>query len=259
MELLNAIGQHLGFFLQKIVYYGINNANDTWQKLSLLLTTCDLCGGKCQQYPLLCQHCFNDLALFKLNVCQGDLLNWPAVNRALPKISIDHLVCLSPYQEPFSPWLKQLKYQGRFEITKLLASLLSQYWLTRAQDFPSLCHVELILAVPLHIKKWQRRGYNQSHLLAKQFAKQCQIPYDAYGLQRLTHSSAQVKKGATTRRTTSPQDFYASRASYPEHILLIDDVITTGATASAIASTLKAKGVKTVTLLTLCLTLYHND
>ncbi len=107
-----------------------------YSKFLFSLGLCDLCGNNladntlCNEITpkqtLLCSSCFTDLPLFKQDLIQGDLLNWPSVNKALPNSHFDHLVCLSPYLPPFTQWLPQFKYHGRFELAALFANLLAQ-------------------------------------------------------------------------------------------------------------------------------------
>jgi ComF family protein len=234
------------------------------RKLSLAFACCDLCGGNCQRYSLVCQACASDLPIFHLDKVQADLLNWPAINQLLPNIHFDHLLCLSPYSAPFSQWLKQLKYHGRFELAPFLSDLLAEqlnaFWLqSKSCKVPE--QPALILSVPLHSKKWQSRGYNQAHLLAKSVANKVDIPYDCGGLIRKKLAESQVGKSGKARRKSLQNTFAVTlkHEQLPHHVLLIDDVVTTGATASEIAKKLKQFGVKKITVAAICLSLPHVD
>jgi len=224
--------------------------------LTLNFSSCDLCGLQCQTYPLLCEHCYNDLSLFKYADVQGDLLNWPAINRSLPNHTFEQLICLAPYLWPFTLWLTQLKYQGRFEIANLFAQLLNDCWLslstrTTAQKSP------LILAVPLHVKKWQSRGFNQAHLIADAFSQLAKIPYRPEFIIRTVHTDSQVGQSGGARRKNLRNAFslQSDNLILPEHVILIDDVVTTGSTANEICRLLKKHGVQRITLLSVCLSL----
>ena len=229
-----------------------------WHQLKAFFVTqlcsCDLCGCPCRQYSLLCQTCASDLPFFKTADIRGDLLNWPAVNRALPDIAFDHLVALSPYQWPLSSWLKQLKYQGRFELAPLLGQLLADYWLTHISPYLEQ-QPELVLAVPLHFSKWQLRGYNQAHLIAETFAGKLGYPYRATALSREKKTASQVGQGGSARRKNLRRAFAVKAQMLPQHVLLIDDVITTGSTASEISAQLKKQGVLKITVAAVCLAL----
>jgi ComF family protein len=232
-----------------------------YRKFLSSLGLCDLCGNNLQNkttpnQTLLCSSCLTNLPLFKQDLIQGDLLNWPSINKALPKIQFDHLVCLSPYLAPFTQWLPQFKYQGRFELASLFAHLLAQQW--KNENLTSLVSsVDLILSVPLHISKWQVRGYNQAHLLAKYFAHHMQLPYDESALIRSKKNISQVGKTGIQRRNNLANAFTLAKKlpDSTKHVILVDDVLTTGSTASEISKILKCVGVKKVTITAICLTL----
>jgi len=240
------------------------------RKTQLMFTCCDLCNGKCTQYLLLCQHCMNDLPFFDYKLINNDLLNWPALNFILPLHKFDHLVCLAPYKWPFDQWISQFKYYGRFELAQLFAQLLSLQWqklvlgnqaiLNDTVHCQSASAVQAIVAVPLHLTKWQKRGYNQSHLIAKEFSKLTDIPYLASSIVRIKETESQVGKSGTKRRKNLQHAFALNTvnntdAQLPDHILLIDDVVTTGTTANEICNLLKDNGVKKVTLVAACLSI----
>ncbi|MGL1958077.1 MAG: ComF family protein [Colwellia sp.] len=218
---------------------------------------CDLCGNSVHEHALICSACLQDLPLFNQENIQGDLLNWPAINKALPNIYFDHLFCISPYLTPFTQWLPQFKYQGRFELASLFAELIVQQWDSRFITMPA----NVVLSVPLHHSKWQLRGYNQAHLIAKLFAKKRQLPYQASALIRVKKNNSQVGQTGAMRRANlqnnfalSP-DFLSTLSLNKKHVLLIDDVVTTGSTASEISQLLKKSGVEKVTVIAVCLTL----
>lgn len=226
------------------------------KKIKLAASSCELCDGQCEHFSRLCQHCFNDLPIFSLDIVQGNLLNWPAINKALPKYQFDKLFCLAPYLWPFDLWITQLKYHSRFELAPLLAQLLVEHWLL-ALEKKLVRQVDAIIAVPIHITRWQERGFNQSHLLAKKIAMSLELPYLSTALIRNKATEQQVGKTGGQRRKSLKNAFKLSpnQASLPKHIMLIDDVITTGSTANEITQLLKKNGVQTVTLMTVCLTL----
>lgn len=232
-----------------------------WKNIVFKLGSCDLCGGannisqpNNHLTPLLCAFCRQDLALFDQTKVQGDLLNWPKIYQALPHIHFDHLFCAAPYISPFTKWLPQFKYQGRFELAQLFAELIYQQWLTaNNNDFSSK---PLLLSVPLHITKWQVRGYNQAHLIAKIFAKRLSYHYQPSLIKRLHKNDSQVGQTGAMRRHNLIDAFEVdSLYIFPEHVILIDDVVTTGSTVSEISRLLKLAGVQTVTVVAVCLSL----
>lgn len=229
-------------------------------KVRLLVSCCTLCGNTCQQHQLLCQYCQQDLPYFKRELLGYDLLLWPAIKQLLPKAQFDHLLSLGPYHWPFSLWISQLKYQGRTELSGLLAYLLNQHWQQYLVEKNAKTPPEntVLLSVPLHISKWQSRGFNQAHLLAKRFAKQFNYNYQPELLIREKVTESQVGKSGVERRKNLAHAFAINTAYshiLTEHVVLIDDVVTTGTTANAICKLLKKRGVQTITLLSICLAL----
>jgi len=230
-----------------------------YQQALQALTCCDLCGLPCQKYLQLCQYCYQDLPLFQYHTIQGDLLNWPAIYRHLPAVNFDHLLCLAPHQQPLNHWVSQLKYNGRFEIAKLLGHMLADNFL-QLLNKQLIAKPDMVIAVPLHLSRWQNRGYNQAHLIAKCFIKKL-LPMEAIEycpdmLIRTKKTEQQVGQSGAKRRKNLKNAFsIKSDIALPEHVMLIDDVVTTGTTASEISYLLKQHGVKTVTLMAVTLSL----
>jgi ComF family protein len=211
---------------------------------------------------MLCDFCFTDLPLFDLEMVKGNLLLWPAISSLLPKRKFTHLICVAPYHWPIDLWVRQLKYQGRFELIPLLSSLLLQQWQNslKQQMTNNKCFIPptLLLTVPINIKKWQKRGFNQTKLLAKKFAAQANIKYLPKALERINEHTDQAGKTGVIRRKNLRGAFTLSPdliSVLPEQVLLLDDVVTTGSTCNEICRILKQHGVKEITILSLCLSL----
>lgn len=238
----------------------VNTIKQLIYKSTLVLSSCDLCGNQCQVHPLLCQHCLKDLPKFNYKLISADLLNWPTINKIIPEQSFDHLHSLSPHTWPYSQWIGSLKYNGRFELAGLLARLLHNSWeksidkhnINQHQILP-----ELVLAVPLHITKWQYRGYNQAHLIAKKFAKHSKIKYRSDLLCRVSDTDTQVGKSGAERRKRLKNafDITNNAIALPKHVILIDDVVTTGTTVNEVSALLKQNGVEKVTVLSITISL----
>lgn len=218
------------------------------------LSCCLLCGQNCAWNKQLCSYCQQDLIRFNYQHIDGDLLNWPAINQILPKAQFDRLVCLAPHQWPMDHWLRQLKYQRHFQLAPLLAELFVNQW--QALTTSNHSCPELITCVPMHISRWQQRGFNQSHLIARTIAQQLAIPYQPALLSKIKPTTAQVGQSGQQRRRNLKDAFaIASTEDLPKHIMLVDDVVTTGSTANEIVNLLKRHGVRTVTLAAITLAL----
>lgn len=111
----------------------------------------------------------------------------------------------------------------------------------------SFSDVDLIAPVPLHPKKYEQRGYNQSELIAKGISEIITRPLVADLLKRVIENPTQTRKGRYERWTNVDGIFELKEPDKvkKKHILLVDDVVTTGSTLEAcIAATLKAEGAK---------------
>lgn len=223
------------------------------QSIRDLLSRCDMCQQSCQRYTMLCNTCNADLNKLQLNQYQSNLLNHPLIRRNLPQIHFNKLVALAPYAPPFSQWIGQLKYQGRFEVSNLLADVFSDHLKQQLsiEDMP-----ELLLPVPMHSRRLRSRLYNQSALLGQRLAKRLAIEYRDNVLNKRVNNKQQVGQTGAQRRQYLKSTFSVdTKCALPKHVGLIDDVVTTGATASELAQELKKHGVETVTVLSICLSM----
>jgi ComF family protein len=109
----------------------------------------------------------------------------------------------------------------------------------------------LLIPVPLHKTRVRERGYNQSELLCKVIAAETGIGYDANILQRIRYTKSQTKLDEATRSVNVKNAFKVSQRDRisKKTILLIDDVITTGATINACAKELIRNGAKEVIII----------
>jgi ComF family protein len=132
--------------------------------------------------------------------------------------------------------IHDLKYQGRKDIGVFLGNL---YGVTLRQS-EKFSKAELIIPVPLHIRKQRTRGYNQSEYIAEGLSKTMQIPFNAKALKRIVHTTSQTKKGRYERFENVDRVFKVVQPEIVQgrHVLLVDDVITTGSTLTACAEVL---------------------
>jgi len=111
---------------------------------------------------------------------------------------------------------------------------------------------DVVVPMPLHWRRKWQRGFNQAELLARRTARRCGIPM-SNSVRRIRSTAAQAGLSNAMRRENVAGAFRLKnrRAIQGRRVLLIDDVMTTGATASACALALKRGGAASVTLLAL--------
>lgn len=110
--------------------------------------------------------------------------------------------------------------------------------------------VTAVVPVPLARARERERGYNQASLLAERIARDCGVPLHGRWLARLRDTPAQSDLTAAERRANVRHAFGASSAVRGAHVVLVDDVMTTGATVSECACVLRAAGASAVGVLT---------
>ena len=226
------------------------------------LSQCILCQGKCQNLPLICQYCCADLPYISSSAkkqssqeySHESLLLSPKVSSNISHKNIDDLYCLTTYQWPLNTWLNQLKYQHKFELAKLIANIINRHFESLLETLKSEQYV--IIAMPIHITRWQERGFNQSHLIARQLANLSGITYQPDLIVRHKKTESQVGKDGAARRKNIKGAFkVVNLEGLPDHIIIVDDVVTTGTSGNELAHLLKKSGVLKVTLLTAAIAL----
>lgn len=124
--------------------------------------------------------------------------------------------------------IHELKYKSRENAGKTLA-----HWVTERLSFNDE-KPDILVSVPLHPKKLKERGYNQLHVFTETLSTFYSIPFDHELIQRNHYSKAQALKDKKHRLETA-NPFSLSKPISGKHVLLIDDVFTTGNTVSSIA------------------------
>ena len=132
--------------------------------------------------------------------------------------------------------MQAVKYQGNQEAGLWMGELLGNAML-QSKRFN---HINAIIPVPLHRQKEQQRGYNQAYLLAKGLSNILHAPVVDGVLIRQTFTATQTHKGRTDRMNILQNAFALTtpESLYQKHLLLVDDIITTGATLEACGQTL---------------------
>jgi ComF family protein len=144
-----------------------------------------------------------------------------------------------------------LKYSDRHELLTLFAPML------RGAGHELLAHADCLIPMPLHRWRLWSRRFNQAALLALRLGRDTGLPVELDALRRLKRTASQVDLSWHERRANVEGAFAVPAGKADKvrgrHVLLIDDVITTGATVEACARALKQAGAKEVDVLALAL------
>lgn len=146
--------------------------------------------------------------------------------------------------------MHEIKYKGNRELARYMGELMGEAILNTHR----FTDIDALVPLPLHPLKEKRRGYNQSDLLCRGMASVMRLPLLEHAVVRCENTESQTRKSRVDRWTNMEGKFALAEASTlaGKHILLVDDVITTGATLEACGrELLKANGLR-LSLATLC-------
>ncbi|MNJ54515.1 DNA utilization protein GntX [compost metagenome] len=150
------------------------------------------------------------------------------------------------YGFPLDALISRFKYNSQWPLGHLLAQLLGRWLCYRySEDLP---RPALLLPVPLARRRLRQRGYNQAAMLAKWLSGHTGIACNEQVLKRVLDTPAQQGSKARARKRNLRQAFVVANAQAIEgrHLALVDDVLTTGATAQTLASLLLKAGARRV-------------
>ncbi len=206
------------------------------------------CVGCRREGDVLCARCIEGLRPLEPPFC--DTCAQPNVNGDCPwclehPAMIDGIRAPYLFEGPLRNTVHRLKYRGWRAAAPVLGGLLAGY--LEHHHFPAQPTGQVLVPVPLHPRRLRSRGYNQSHLLAKEAGKLLDLPVREDLLKRAKDSSPQVEaRSREQRRANVAGSFEADAGAEGLSILLVDDVATTGSTLMACAAALKDAGATSV-------------
>lgn len=209
---------------------------------------CYVCNGAMAKGEIyICTKCMYELPKMVDQQLQGN----PLERRFYGKVPVKHVVSYLKFIKngSVSELLYKLKYEGFSDIGEVMGK-----WFGRElKDMAFEKEYDLIVPVPLHESKIQKRGYNQSDFIAKGISEVIGIPYDGKILKRVLRNESQTNKGRMDRWKNVENIFQVTDSDkiYDKRILLIDDVLTTGSTLESCAQSLLADKCREVGIATL--------
>lgn len=219
-----------------------------WQRLgfALLPSRCVLCGGAGERSRDLCAACRADLApnpsacaccglplVLAAAACGRCLKRRPAFASTWAPLR---------YVPPLAGLMTRFKFGGDLAAGRVLAEVALDHWHAAPPPRPGA-----LLPVPLHPQRLRERGYNQALELARPVVRASGIALLPDVLQRPRETPAQSGLSALQRRRNLRGAFTVrADASLPSHVAVVDDVMTTGATAQECALALRRAGVERV-------------
>ncbi|OJW69765.1 MAG: competence protein [Candidatus Amoebophilus sp. 36-38] len=216
-------------------------------------------------FPNYCLACQTLLVKSERWLCTGCLVDLPQTNyhtevnnpvaqKFYGRIPITYAMAMYKFRigSSVQRLVHQLKYGNTPEIGEMLGNLYGEQLRSEEWDYKFDC----IVPVPLHPQRLRERGYNQSDYFAKGMASVLAISWYSDCLKRTKNTVTQTHQNKMERLDNLMDAFYVVNSSIIQnkHVLLVDDVITTGSTLEACALSLLAAGTKQISIATIAVT-----
>lgn len=188
---------------------------------------------------IACALCGEELAKEERAFCQScsASIRWKCIRRDLP--ALDAVFSAAEYAGPIRELILRYKYKNNRHLAHAFALEMA--------DFPRE-EASLLLPVPIHPVRRRERGFCQTTELCRELALRTGLPLAPRGIKRLRNTSSQTQLDGAARLLNIKDAFAADSARVGgRNCILVDDVVSTGATLSECASALRAAGAASVT------------
>lgn len=204
---------------------------------------CEQCRGKIiKNIPPFCSSCGRHLLRnsFAKNICPRCLRTRWYFDRAFSPCVYDGVI---------KELIHQFKYKGKTHLGETLSGLLREFIIE--YDLP-IDYLDCVIPVPLHKTRLREREFNQAEILSRYIAQNFKLNMSTDTLSRSRHTKTQTELDFDKRALNVENSFLVEKPENTagKNILLIDDVLTTGATSSEAARSLKNSGANIVFVLT---------
>jgi ComF family protein len=163
--------------------------------------------------------------------------------------AFDYTYSLFSYEREIIRLVHQLKFADKFSYARSIGELLFATF--NEQSLPENGRPDCIIPVPLHNRRLRQRGYNQSLEIVRVLGKRTAITIDQQAVTRRRSTVTQTGLKAEQRRKNIKGAFQVVKKLGYHHVLIVDDVITTGSTVNELAKVLKQSGVERVGVLSI--------
>jgi len=211
------------------------------------------CGRCHHEGEYLCSSCFSQIEYLPKNycfLCNRPIGEYGICQNCQKSSGIDSIIIATKYNNFVGQLVEKLKYQFIEELSLILAKILNKQ--IENWNFSRWLEDFVIIPIPLHEKRFIERGFNQAELIAKSL----RMPYNNLVrtdlLRRQKYTDQQAKLDRLRRFENVGNAFMATEGHLPTKVILLDDVLTTGATFISATRTLKERGVETVICLAIC-------
>lgn len=206
---------------------------------------CQLCG--LGSATAVCTDCLRELPRPPAHGCQHCASALAAANAPCPQCTqyafhFDQSLAPFAYRFAADMLIQRLKYQKRTGLAPWLAAHMHAHLLASGVR----CENGLILPMPMHPKRLRERGFNHAVLLAQALARLLRLPMARNCLRRVRDTPPQVSLSGAARWRNVRNAFACEQRLDGRTVLLVDDVMSTGASLDAVARVLKAQGAARV-------------
>ena len=213
--------------------------------------TCVVCNHSLiQQEEYVCIDCLLKLPFTRLSLSEPNL----AEQKFWGLCDVEQVFALIYYDKgsPYNQLIQKLKYHNQPKLGLLLGALITQHL-----PFSFFESIDEIIPLPIHPNKKKLRGYNQADWIAQGIKNNTNIPIRTDRVIKVIHNTSQTRKGLYERRL-NVENVYQANPNVSElegkHILLVDDVLTTGSSLCACCQALQDKVNVKVSIVTFALT-----
>lgn len=208
---------------------------------------------------LLCDDCLTEMNLLSNRICQKCGYPISSKTRLCEECRNDPppymaMRSWASFSGPARQALHSLKYKQNLGLGSILARPLVQ--MVRQSGWP----VDLVIPIPLSSAHQRERGYNQAACISRAVARELDLPHSSHAVKRIKETETQVALDVNKRFMNLMDAFYANPAKLKSrNVLVIDDVITTGATMRSCAKSVMNAGAESVYCLSVARTLLRHS